>query len=109
VVGPDADKALAPLANLARTTPNQKIRDKAIVALLSIHGLYRLRDSPAKAVPNLITSLESRDPETRWQAATILGVLGATAKDAAPALTKASQDKDARVRQAATGALERVK
>jgi len=108
-IGPEANSAMAPLAVLAVESNDARVRQTSVLAMLSITGQYRFRDDPAKAVPNLIKLLDSPDPDNRLQAALLLGVLGPTAKDAAPTLLKVAQDRDPRVRQAAVAALERIK
>jgi len=56
----------------------------------------------------LITKLQSSDSDVRRQAAKSLGELGADAKDAVPALTKALADKDLFVRRYAAEALGEI-
>jgi HEAT repeat protein len=109
VVGPQADKALAPLAAAALGDSDPKVRKVSLEAMLWIQGLERFRDDPPKAVPSLMDSLGSKHAQTRLEAAQVLEVLGPPAKDALPALTKATQDKDERVRKAASAALARIK
>lgn len=109
VVGPVADKAIPPLLALALSDPEPKVRKKALTAILCIQGMHRFRDDPVKAVPVLIESLQHKLPQTRWEAAQILGAIGPQAKEAVGGLTKAIQDKDQRVRDAATTALERIR
>lgn len=109
VVGPPGDKALPSLAALAVADNTDKVRQAALKAMLQMYGLDRFTDDPAKAVPSLVESLQARDAINRWYAALILGAIGPAAKEAAPALTQATKDKDSRVQQAATAALERMK
>jgi HEAT repeat protein len=111
VVGPEAGKAIAPLAELAISDPDNKVRKVAVIAMLNIHTIDgdRFKEDPSRAVPLLLESLNHKLAQNRWEAAQILGVLGPTAKDAIGPLTKATQDKDERVRQAAMVALERIK
>ena len=62
----------------------------------------------AKVVPALIASLQDKVGPVRWSAAIKLGYLGEQAKEAIPALQKAQQDRDPRVREAAGVALSRI-
>jgi HEAT repeat protein len=109
VVGTTGEKALPLLAGLAVSDPEAKVRKIAVEAMLTMQGLDRFRDLPHQAVPELIKGLETRDADGRYQAALVLEAIGPRARDAVPALTKAAQDKDPRVRKAALAALERMK
>ena len=62
----------------------------------------------ATAVPGLIDQLADDRPVVRQWAAATLGELGAAAQDALPALTALLADRDAKVRDAAQQALERI-
>jgi HEAT repeat protein len=63
---------------------------------------------PAVIVPALIAALKDREGDVRHSAAIKLGLYGEQAKDAIPALQKAQNDRDARVREAARKALSRI-
>jgi len=59
-------------------------------------------------VPALIEALKDSEGDIRWSAAIGLGYFGEQAKDAIPALQKAQQDADPRVREGARVALSRI-
>jgi HEAT repeat protein len=61
-----------------------------------------------QTLPVLVKVLEDQEPKVRAEAAHTLGLIGHTAKPAAPALTRALRDEDAAVREAAVWSLRRV-
>jgi HEAT repeat protein len=93
--GPSAVQVLS--ASLA--DPELRVRGAAAEALRSI--------GPA-AVPSLVRALESQDIRVRANATTVLGAIGPAAREAVPALVKATKDPSPRVRELAVGALNRI-
>jgi HEAT repeat protein len=97
---------------------NQKSTDQLIADLKSgteIEGVTAARTLPrakgdaAKVVPALIEALAHRSSDVRRSSALKLGEFHELAKDAIPALQKATEvDGDARVREAAGIALSRI-
>lgn len=67
-----------------------------------------LRRIGSAAVPSLIQSLKSSDPDLRLQAIEILGRMGPEAKDAVPDLIERLGDDDPRVRKMAVRALGQI-
>ncbi|MBM4002087.1 MAG: HEAT repeat domain-containing protein [Planctomycetes bacterium] len=67
-----------------------------------------LRRIGAAAVPDLVRSLNDRDPEMRFRAAEILGRMGSEAKEAVPDLVAHIDDPELRVRKAAIRALGQI-
>lgn len=65
------------------------------------------RIGPA-AVPELIATLRSADPEARLQATQVLARMGSDAKQAVPELIRLLDDPDERIRKAATRTLGRI-
>jgi|GEM_PF-1388606 hypothetical protein len=74
----------------------------------AVRWLQHRSGDVAKVVPALIASLKDEDIDVRWSAAIGLGYFGAEAKSALPALKKAKDDKDKRVRNAASVAISRI-
>ena len=62
----------------------------------------------SKTVPVLTAGLSAELPLVRRGAAEALGRLGPLAKEAIPALQKATNDKDATVREAAAKAIQSI-
>ncbi len=62
----------------------------------------------AAAVPALVQSLQQPNPETRLQAANVLGRIGPDAQAAVPELVRALRDPNLEVRKAATRALGQI-
>ena len=60
------------------------------------------------AIPQLVESLRSSDPEARLIAAQVLARMGSDAKEAVPDLVRLLDDPDERIRKAATRALGRI-
>jgi HEAT repeat protein len=67
-----------------------------------------LRGESESVLPVLVEALKMNEPAKRRRAATVLGQMGGSAKGAQPALSRALQDPQAEVRQAATEALKRI-
>jgi hypothetical protein len=65
------------------------------------------RIGPA-AVPQLVATLRSEDPEARLQATQVLARMGSDAKEAVPDLVRLLDDPDERIRKAATRTLGRI-
>ena len=62
----------------------------------------------ATAVPRLLESLRSPNPQLRWQATRVLGRIGPDAATAVPELVRLLSDEDPRVRLAAARALGQI-
>jgi HEAT repeat protein len=83
------------------------LRDKDLrLRQLAAKGLF---DRGAEAVPVLVKALKAAEPTTKLIAIRILGEMGPTASEAAPALQALSQDPSQEVRQLAKKALAAVK
>ncbi len=109
-IGPAARKAVPALVQVAASKRTPKVRQGAVMALVTIHGFgdRQFRKDPAKAVPGLVELLDSPDAETRWGAVQTLAAIGPAARDAVAALTKLLDDRNLSVREAARYALQRV-
>ncbi len=101
-IGPDAKAADLPLLDIIKKH-DDSLSVLSAWALLQIHGATER--SAGILMPELVAGLSFPQAESRLAAAESLGQLGAFAKSAAPALEKAKQDSDPRVREAATKAL----
>ncbi len=114
-MGPESVQALLPAITGGVLDRDLNIRYMAISSLKNFGRASR------PAVPSLIKALDTFPggaPEltgpqryyadTRWVAAEALGIVGAGAKDAVPALTKALKDESPNVRQAAAAALKKI-
>jgi HEAT repeat protein len=108
-IGEEAIKSFPAMAEIAvdDQAPEQT-RRIALRGLLRMAGLGDFWPGTAGAVPFLIERLENPDKVHRWRAASTLAAIGPAAKDAIPALEKASKDPDKSVAGAAAFALERV-
>lgn len=71
-------------------------------------GLEILRDGAFAAIPDLIRMIQFEDPEDRFFAVKLLGRMGKLAEGALPAIEKALNDPNARVRHAAEWAIKRI-
>jgi HEAT repeat protein len=125
--------AVRPLADLQRELgdPSPDVRARAAAALAAHEqravpaltralgdGEYRVRVSAAEAlvrigpgpvVPAMVEALRSPQVPIRANAAVVLGALGGRAQAVAvPALARALKDDDARVRELAAEALDRI-
>lgn len=67
-----------------------------------------LRRIGAAAVPAVVQTLQSPDPETRKRAVDLLGRMGPSAKEAVPDLIEALADRDPQVRKMAVRALGQI-
>ena len=93
-------RAVAPLTR-ALGDSEYKVRVSAAEALVKI--------GPGPVVPAMVEALKSPDMPIRANAAVVLGVLGTQAQQAAvPALARALKDENARVRELAGEALDRI-
>jgi HEAT repeat protein len=66
------------------------------------------RDANKEALAALVRDLKDDDASIRLRAAKALGMKGAAARDAVPALTEATKDKDEDVRRVAGDAIRRI-
>jgi len=105
-IGPAAATAGPALVKLL-DNPDPEVALVGAWALVQVHP--GSAEVAAKAVPVLVAGLADPLPQARETAAKALGSLGALAKDAAPALEKATQDEDPGVRDAAAQALPAVR
>ena len=92
------------------TDVKELLQDKdAAVRCVTAWVLHSARNVDLKEVlPIIQETLKAPDPWARRQAARYLGRLGPYAKDAAPALSAALDDKDEDVRRAAAEALKSI-
>jgi HEAT repeat protein len=97
-IGPAAKDAIEPLNRILKSK-SSKLRIGAALTLSKIGSA---------AVPTLVSNLEDKDSETRRLGAFALQRMGAAAKQALPALKKAANDKDPRVRDAVQKALQAI-
>jgi HEAT repeat protein len=107
-LGPPARRAIPDLAKLATTHSNVKLRSAVLGVMLRLQGLERYRDMPVTAVPVLVDRLKADDATIRAYAALTLGAIGPDARESVAALTEATKDPEAQVREAAKGSLPRV-
>jgi HEAT repeat protein len=100
-IGPDAEAAIKPLADLAKDQheENEAVRSIAVNALGHIGP---------KAIPILTDLLQDSDVFLRRKAADVFGVMGPQAQDAVAALIRAFEDESFDVRWNARGSLERI-
>lgn len=128
-----AEAAVPPLLKLLEEEPNEGIRSSCIYTLRTIgiddqrvvdkfiellddpklgrsimSYLYYFGDRAAPAVPKLIKMLDSSDRYQRQYACRALGAIGIEAKEALPALEKATRDSDASVRSNAQTAINNI-
>lgn len=128
-----AEAAVPPLLKLLEEEPNEGIRSSCIYTLRTIGKddqrvvdkfiellddpklgrsimsyLYYFGDRAAPAVPKLIKMLDSSDRYQRQYACRALGAIGIDAKEALPALEKATRDSDASVRSNAQTAINNI-
>ncbi len=104
-IGPDAASAEPALAKELQ----DKNPDMAVMAAWALAQVKPTPEVAAKVVPLLTTALSDPEAVRRRGAAESLGHLGPLAKDAVPALEKATQDTDKSVSEAATKALASIK
>jgi HEAT repeat protein len=103
MIRPEPKKSVPALARLL-ADKDEDVRNAACSALVWFMADAKL------AVPVLIEILgENPDGQVRLMAAEKLGDIGPAAKEAVPALEKARQDKDEKVRKAAGEALEAIR
>lgn len=96
----DAEKAVPILVDLLKEKGRFVRHDAA-------QSLWRIEKNP-KALIVLIVDLKHDIPDTRWNAARILGTLGKDAKEAVPGLVEALRDGDKEVREQAASALKKI-
>jgi hypothetical protein len=95
-----AAAAPAVIAAISETDPAAREKVLAVVPLFA--------PGTKEMVGPLVQGLHHADPSVRLGAATALGALGSSAREAVPALRAALDDPDAAVREAAAQALTRV-
>jgi HEAT repeat protein len=113
--GPGAREAIGPLIG-ALEDPDFWVGEAAADALRKITGApepareRRNRSADPGGVPPAVQNLlrAMQDPRSRWMAVVALGEMGATARDAVPALIEALEDPDAAVRWDAAKALGKL-
>ncbi len=76
--------------------------------MIAVRLLQKRQEDAQRAVPALIRALKDEESDIRLSAAIGLGYYGDKAKEAIPALSALTQDKDQRMREAATKAIERI-
>jgi HEAT repeat protein len=76
--------------------------------IIAVRLLPQRKGDAAQIVPALTKALKDKAEDIRWSAAIGLGYFGEQAKSAIPALQEAQRDPDARVREAAGVALNRI-
>ena len=92
-------RAIAPLT-AALNDKEYRVRASAAESLVKI--------GPGPVIPSMIKALDSPDVPIRANAAVVLGAFGADAQAAVPALARALKDQNARVRELAGEALNRI-
>jgi HEAT repeat protein len=102
--GEQAKDAIPALQKMAHVDGDARAREAAGIALSRIDP----ERFPYSPVSGLIEALKDKSSDKRRNAAIQLGGLRENAKDAIPALQKAQQDRDAKVREAAGIALSRI-
>lgn len=105
-IGPDA-AAAEPMVLKAMESEDKALAVIAAGTFMDIQPTAS-PEAAAKAVPVLVAGLADPLPETRIAAADGLAALGPLAREAVPALKKASGDSLKAVREAATSALESI-
>jgi HEAT repeat protein len=104
-IGAQAAEAEGTLLSLLQDS-NQ---DRTLIAAWALTKIKPSSAVAAKIVPVLVNALAAPLPVTRRGAAETLGNLGSLAKDAIPALDRASHDPHKSVRDAATQALASIR
>ena len=99
------DQGISELQQQAETEFEAVVTDRNAFEAVVSETLVRIG---AEAVPSLVYQLAHSRADVRRWAATVLGELGPTAKEAVPPLQDALKDPDVSVRSAARRALERV-
>lgn len=108
-IGLPARKAIPALVELATTTDNEKLRGRALMALVTLQGFDEHKRNPAKALSGIIKLLNDPDDASRMHAIQTLGAFGPPARDALPQLTKLANDKDPSISAAARLAAQRIR
>ena len=99
------DEGISQLQQQAETEFEALVTDRNAFEAVVSETLVRIG---AEAVPSLVYQLAHQRADVRQWAAVMLGELGPTAKEAIPPLQDALKDQDAKVRDAARRALEKV-
>jgi len=99
------DEGISQLQQQAETEFEALVTDRNAFEAVVSETLVRIG---AEAVPALVYQLAHQRADVRQWAAVMLGELGPTAKEAIPPLQDALKDQDAKVRDAARRALEKV-
>lgn len=105
-IGPEA-AAAEPVLQAALSSPHGELPLVSAWALVQIKS--GSAENAAKIVPVLIKWLRAPTFQSRQGAVEALGSLGPAAKEAVPALQKATQDENPGVREAATQALKAIR
>jgi len=99
------DEGITQLQLQAETEFNSLVAEKRAFEAVVSESFVRLG---IDAVPVLVYQMANPRADVRQWAATLLGELGPTARDAIPPLSDALRDKDQAVRDAARRALEKI-
>jgi HEAT repeat protein len=83
-------------------------RDDSAVRFACLQAVAAQKELPSAVVPGAIGALTDKNEKVRALAAYVLGKLGPEAKEALPALAKAREDSDERVRELAAKAVKQI-
>jgi HEAT repeat protein len=86
----------------------EAFKDTSENNMVAARAMYKLVEIGKPAVPKLIEALESNDVRMKLMALNTLGLMGANAADAKPAITKALQHADVNVQNRAKDALQKI-
>ncbi|MGI9103152.1 MAG: HEAT repeat domain-containing protein [Terriglobales bacterium] len=114
-MGPESVQALLPAVTDGALDRDLNVRYMAISSLKNfgrasrpaVSALIKALDTFPGGTPEL-SGPQRYYADARWVAAETLGIIGPSAKDAVPALTKALKDPSSNVRQAAAAALKNI-
>jgi HEAT repeat protein len=86
----------------------EAFKDTSENNMVAARAMYKLVEIGRPAVPKLIEALESNDVQMKLMALNTLGLMGASAADAVPAIKKALQHSDVNVQNRAKDALQKI-
>jgi len=102
-IGKSASPGIPAILDLLKTDDDELQR-------AAVYALGQIRDGRKAVIDTLITLLDEKfHIDLRIAAADALGQIGSQATAAVPALTRLSEDQNAKVRKAARGALVRIR